>query len=58
MEKEVMSQSDIKKPNVIPSRRSFLTGAAALTGARRCSPASTTVPAPPAPPFRWDKPRR
>ena len=27
-----MSRSDIKKPNVIPSRRSFLTGAAALTG--------------------------
>jgi branched-chain amino acid transport system substrate-binding protein len=32
MEEEVMSRSDIKKPNVIPSRRSFLTGAAALTG--------------------------
>ena len=27
-----MSESDIKKPNVIPSRRSFMTGAAALTG--------------------------
>ena len=28
-----MSRSDIKKPNVVPSRRSFLTGsAAALTG--------------------------
>jgi branched-chain amino acid transport system substrate-binding protein len=32
VEEEIMSRSDIKKPNVIPSRRSFLTGAAALTG--------------------------
>jgi branched-chain amino acid transport system substrate-binding protein len=32
MEEKVMSRSDVKKPNVIPSRRSFLTGAAALTG--------------------------